>query len=272
MLDAPTTTLGGSAALTQSLANASSACEAVEPEFVEVEGKQAERVEAVEVRSNNIRDTREGSIESDLTDLSDQEDVVVKLTKNRQLPTPSPSSASTSFSSAKPASLLRGTSLSGSDKGRKSVGTRRTREHLGADGEEDETKGFDGKEYLIQGLYYSPGITPPLSTLRKPTSRRRSLAPASLSWRTITPSASTAFPPPIHHGLTLIEDDEEPFKLPFDILRDFYYADGAQINGKGGAGDRDALDEAEARKAGKKPTQYRNIQTSTFSTSMNEAN
>ncbi|GAA6063113.1 hypothetical protein JCM10212_002635 [Sporobolomyces blumeae] len=255
-----------------------------EPETGRDEEPSAPRREvAITVDKHEDRDARDASVDSALTEFSDRGVGLERNDKREvpvrtQLPTPSPSSAS--FSSAKPptrkSTKPSRLSLSAFKSSRSS--RRTSRGGGGSNGnEEDESVGKDGKEYLVAGLYYSPGITPHVLASRGSSSsssssasttkqdRRKSTAtttsPASLSWRTITPSRTTLFPPPIHHGLTLIEDDEEPFELPYDILRDFYYAEDAQVNGKGAAGmdgDED-MAEHEGTKGARKPPPYRHL-------------
>ncbi|GAA6006911.1 hypothetical protein JCM11491_001441 [Sporobolomyces phaffii] len=128
-----------------------------------------------------------------------------------QLPTPSPSSNST-FSSART-----GTSSSAAHLKRSaSRASIRTRGE-----EEDETRGPDGKEYQLCGMYYSHGITPKNPSLDAGTTtaasqsgspaRARRSALSSFSWRTIEPSKSTLLPPPIHAGLLLIGEVPETY-------------------------------------------------------------
>ncbi|GAA5861227.1 hypothetical protein JCM1840_003122 [Sporobolomyces johnsonii] len=189
-----------------------------------------------------------------------------RLSRLSQLPTPSPSS--TSFSSTKlPSERASSSSVSAAQ----ATKTRTTRAGRGRGGEEDESTGADGKEYLLQGLYYSPGITPSPSALASSSSsssKRKSLSSPS-SWRALTPSPSTALPPPIHHGLTLIED-EHPFCLPFDILRDHYdggagwagTGKGKEREGKGG--DKTTLADIEKRERSRKPEPYRHISRNVY--------
>ncbi|GAA5937095.1 hypothetical protein JCM1841_001881 [Sporobolomyces salmonicolor] len=190
-----------------------------------------------------------------------------RLSRLSQLPTPSPSS--TSFSSAKlPSDRVPSSSVSAAQ----ATKTRTTRAGRGRGGEEDdESRGADGKEYLLQGLYYSPGITPSPSALASSlasSSKRKSLSSPS-AWRALTPSSSTAFPPPIHHGLTLIED-EHPFRLSFDILRDHYdggalragTGKGKEREGKGG--DKTTLADIEKRERSRKPEPYRHISRNVY--------
>ncbi|GAA5911837.1 uncharacterized protein JCM6883_001285 [Sporobolomyces salmoneus] len=221
----------------------------------------------------------------------------------KQLPTPSPSSNST-FSSAKtapPPSSPASSSIAGpTKKGKRSRVSSRP-QVAREEEEEGETKGRDGKEYQMCGMYYSHGITPKNPSLSAGPSEktpseskarpRRSTAPV-FSWRTIKPSTSTILPPPIHYGLMLLgeapetyhkldepdseeeedgdedsdEEEEGPecgFKLPFDILRDFYYSEDAVVSGKGGQ--RVEVDkEVEKRELSRKPAHYRHIQTNFY--------
>ncbi|GAA5883165.1 hypothetical protein JCM3774_006862 [Rhodotorula dairenensis] len=123
--------------------------------------------------------------------------------------------------------------------------------------EEDPSRGKDGKEYLVAGLYYSATTaayaasldTGPSSSFSRtrtrtnqPLHRRdhthdNNNSSSSGRWREIEPSKQTAFPPPVFYGETLLEPPEDadsddadeakgacrPFRLPFDILRDHWY-------------------------------------------------
>ncbi|GAA5936590.1 uncharacterized protein JCM15063_001931 [Sporobolomyces koalae] len=204
-----------------------------------------------------------------------------------QLPTPSPSSNSTSTfsSSTKPASPAVPTHSK----------LKRSRSRISSRGQPQasEESDVDGKRYLTCGMYFSPGITAPNPSLLRRKNSTAARGPrkssSSFSWRTITPSRETILPPPIHYGLMLLgeapetyhkldedvqetddsgsetdddENDDEPgcgFNLPFDILRDFYYADDAIVTGKGGQCDEPAA-EVEKREQSRKPQHYRNIQ------------
>lgn len=239
---------------------------------------------------------RSGLVGSDLTDPVER-GTKQKLDQetNGQLPTPSPSSNST-LSSAKPASSTSSVKRSSSQVWR--GGERKTSRGVDQNGE-DESKGSDGKEYQLCGMYFSHGITPKnpsisatttsasTSTARRP--RKSTSSQNAFSWRTIEPSTSTLLPPPIHYGLMLLgetpetyhkideESDEEEedsdeedgdedgpecgFKLPYDILRDHYYAEDAVVRGKGNEDD-EPEDVRDKREKSRKPAHYRPIQTS----------
>ncbi|KWU44391.1 SET domain-containing protein [Rhodotorula sp. JG-1b] len=110
---------------------------------------------------------------------------------------------------------------------------------------DDPTRGKDGKQYLVTGIYYSASTAAyaaslrPTPSARSSTNRVKKKTETGTDWRSIAPSKSTAFPPPIFYGETLLEppekdddsddDDDDgiaarPFRLPFDILRDHWYA------------------------------------------------
>jgi hypothetical protein len=229
-------------------------------------------------------------------DMADQniekEEEEQSIERQDQLPTPSPSSHST-FSSVKPAAPQ---SSSSSSSLANTLLKRSTSRASIRGKEEDETKGWDGKEYQLCGMYYSHGITPKNPSLSRTTHstpstpRARRSTATSYSWRTIEPSKETILPPPIHYGLMLLgeapetyrkledpdsededeDDDEEEeedsgpdcdFKLPFDILRDFYYAEDAAVLGKGGHRD-EPTEDVEKRESSRKPAPYRHLQTS----------
>ncbi|GAA5853043.1 hypothetical protein JCM3766R1_000851 [Sporobolomyces carnicolor] len=226
---------------------------------------------------------------------STEEDVHIDA---KQLPTPSPSSNSTESRAnrIRPPSSSASSARNNSRKGRVSQTSMRGR----ATEEPNETRGADGKEYQLHGMYFSPGITPKNPSLSASTagsapvgsqSRPRTAATTSFSWRTIQPSISTILPPPIHYGLMLLgeapkihrklddpasdededsdeseDEEDEPecgFKLPFDILRDFYYAEGAAVHGKGDQRG-EPEDEVERRESSRKPAHYRHIQTNYY--------
>lgn len=104
--------------------------------------------------------------------------------------------------------------------------------------EDDPARGADGKEYWLAGIYWSstsPSKKP--STTRPRPSSSSSASASTLTptdWRLVTPTRTSTFPPPVLHGQTLLDNDEEkkPFRLPFDILRDHYYA-GEEEGGRG---------------------------------------
>lgn len=123
-----------------------------------------------------------------------------------------------------------------------------------AEVDDDPSCGKDGKQYLLAGLYYSATTAAHAAaatanrtgsngsrTTRTALPRggsSRTTSTARHRWREIEPSKTTAFPPPVFYGATLLEppedadSDEEneakgacrPFRLPFDILRDHWYS------------------------------------------------
>ncbi|TNY22234.1 hypothetical protein DMC30DRAFT_161392 [Rhodotorula diobovata] len=104
--------------------------------------------------------------------------------------------------------------------------TRAGRAEADTPSQDDPSLGPDGKSYLLSGLYWSSAL--PRRVRDKP---RSSIAPRD--WREVEPTRGTALPPPVHHGETLV-DDERAFRLPFDILRDCYFApEAASRAGKG---------------------------------------
>ncbi|GAA5847477.1 hypothetical protein JCM9279_000500 [Rhodotorula babjevae] len=127
--------------------------------------------------------------------------------------------------------------------------TRAGRAEVDALETDDPALGPDGKPYLVAGLYWSSALPP--RTRDKPAS---STSTAPIDWRTVTPTRGTALPPPVYHGETLV-DDERAFRLPFDILRDCYFAPEAasrtgkaKRKGKGRAADEGAAAAAAATK------------------------
>ncbi|GAA5913841.1 hypothetical protein JCM8208_004767 [Rhodotorula glutinis] len=152
--------------------------------------------------------------------------------------------------------------------------TRAGRADADAPEKDDPALGPDGKPYLVSGLYWSSALPP--RTRDKPSSS------APTDWRKVTPTRTTALPPPVYHGETLV-DDERAFRLPFDILRDCYFAPeaasragkgkGRKGKGKGRAGDEgDSATKREGkggdkttaadiakRELSKKPEPYRHI-------------
>ncbi|GAA5872350.1 hypothetical protein JCM8547_000904 [Rhodosporidiobolus lusitaniae] len=125
--------------------------------------------------------------------------------------------------------------------------------------EESETRGADGKVYLLSGIYYSEGL-PSTSLRRVPPSPS-----APTNWRLVTPSSSTLLPPPVYHGATLLEkenededgeeEDGKAFELTYAIMRDFWFEeggkrrDGDREEKKDGEGNKDA--EGEEKREGK---------------------
>lgn len=160
--------------------------------------------------------------------------------------------------------------------------TRAGRADADAPEKDDPALGPDGKPYLVSGLYWSSALPP--RTRDKPSSS------APTDWRKVTPTRTTALPPPVYHGETLV-DDERAFRLPFDILRDCYFAPeaasragkgkGRKGKGKGRAGDEgDSATKREGkggdkttaadiakRELSKKPEPYRHIGQSASSSS-----
>ncbi|GAA5846804.1 hypothetical protein JCM5353_005909 [Sporobolomyces roseus] len=292
MLEAIKSPLKASASTSEAFAIATPSENPVEDTKMEEEGARLEgELEQTENKGGSVEHGVGDSAERRTAEKLDQRE-------NGQLPTPSPSSNST-LSSAKPASsassVKRSLSQSQSSRG---GGERKTTRGADLNGE-DESKGWDGKEYQLCGMYYSHGITPKnpsisavtasTSTVRKP--RKSTSTQNAYSWRTIEPSTSTLLPPPIHYGLMLLgeepetyhkideESDEEEsdsdeedgdedgpecgFKLPYDILRDHYYAEDAVIRGKGNEND-EPDDVREKREKSRKPAHYRPIQTNYY--------
>ena len=131
--------------------------------------------------------------------------------------------------------------------------TRAGRADADAPETDDPALGSDGKPYLVAGLYWSSALPP--RTRDKPSSSSSTSAPTD--WRKVTPTRGTALPPPVYHGETLV-DDERPFRLPFDILRDCYFAPEAasragkgRRKGKGRASDEGAAASAQTKREGK---------------------
>ncbi|BGP41070.1 hypothetical protein JCM10449v2_005039 [Rhodotorula kratochvilovae] len=142
---------------------------------------------------------------------------------------------------------------------------------------DDPAVGADGKAYLLAGLYWSSALPPR-------EKRAESSTPAPTDWRKVSVSRATALPPPAHHGLTLV-DDERAFRLPFDVLRDFWFAPaaaartgkgkgkgkahavdapvgGARREGKGG--DKTTAEDIAKRENSKKPEPYRYISKNVY--------
>lgn len=160
--------------------------------------------------------------------------------------------------------------------------TRAGRAEADTPSQDDPSLGPDGKSYLLSGLYWSSAL--PRRVCDKP---RTSTAPDD--WREVEPTRGTALPPPVHHGETLV-DDERAFRLPFDILRDCYFApeaasragkgkgkgkgkgragggedeapSGVRREGKGG--DKTTAEDIAKREMSKKPPPYRYIGKSAF--------
>ncbi|BGP25552.1 hypothetical protein JCM10295v2_004480 [Rhodotorula toruloides] len=231
------------------------------------------------------RSQREDSVESALTELSadeghgaavaaaertdlakkprlaDEEDV---NEGQQQLPTPSPSRSS---GSSEPAAFEAAPL--------KRARTTRAGRADGEDDEDDPALGKDGKHYLVAGLYWSSTMPMQKRSLRAASDDAEMTESSTPNWRSIIPSRSTALPPPIHHALTLLspslDDDPIPFRLPFDILRDFWFVEEAKNRkGKGRAGEAAARrdgkggvktteEDIEKREKSKKPEPYRYI-------------
>lgn len=127
--------------------------------------------------------------------------------------------------------------------------------------DDDPTRGKDGKQCLVAGIYYSASTAAYAASLQptpapargSTTKREKKAAVTGTNWRSIAPSKTTAFPPPIFYGETLLEPPEDdgdsddgeddgiaarPFKLPFDILRDHWYAGGCDSNSTSTSGRR----------------------------------
>ncbi|GAA6006039.1 hypothetical protein JCM10207_007322 [Rhodosporidiobolus poonsookiae] len=142
---------------------------------------------------------------------------------------------------------------------------------------ESDTRGKDGKRYLAAGLYWTDGGVSDASVHRR-------LPPSdddddATDWRAVEPGTSSLFPPPMHHAETLI-DEEEPFELPYDILRDFWYAPpstrgrAADVKGKGKegdepvregkGGDKTTEEDILRREQSKKPEPYKYIRTNVY--------
>ncbi|GAA5948495.1 hypothetical protein JCM3765_004902 [Sporobolomyces pararoseus] len=260
------------------------AMEATRP--VEEEALPLDRQHEVELQEE-IAGRMRGKVEQGLNEQHDQ------------LPTPSPSSHST-LSSAKLAAPPSPSFSTASTHSKRKRPSSRALDPIQTEEEkEDETKGQDGKEYQLCGMYYSHGITPKNPSLSRinvasstSSPRARRSTTVSYSWRTIKPSKETILPPPIHYGLMLLgeapevfrkmdepdsEDEEEAnddsedeedgpecsFKLPFDILRDFYYAEDAVVSGKGGQRD-EPTEDVEKRESSRKPAHYRHLQTNFY--------
>ncbi|BGP09090.1 Histone-lysine N-methyltransferase ASH1L [Rhodotorula toruloides] len=222
-------------------------------------------LDAAETRLGK-RSQREESVESALTELSEdgghgadavepeerassakKPRLAVKEDVNegqQQLPTPSPSRSS---GSSEPAAFEAAPP--------KRARTTRAGKADGEDEEDDPSLGKDGKHYYVAGLYWSSDV---------PVQKRSSSAASedveisesgARNWRSIVPSRSTALPPPIHHAITLLspsidDDGPTPFRLPFDILRDFWFVEEAKNRkGKGRVGESAAA--AKARREGK---------------------
>ncbi|GAA5901954.1 hypothetical protein JCM6882_000150 [Rhodosporidiobolus microsporus] len=144
------------------------------------------------------------------------------------------------------------------------------------DTEEDETRGKDGKQYLLSGIYWSTGL--PASSSVRWTSPGKD---CPTDWRDIDPEAADELllPKPKYHGETLVED-EKPFELPFDVLRDFWYGGGAGAGAKGKerdggegeaeakregkGGDRTTQEDIAKRELSKKPEPYKYIKTNMY--------
>ncbi|TKA50983.1 hypothetical protein B0A53_05675 [Rhodotorula sp. CCFEE 5036] len=143
--------------------------------------------------------------------------------------------------------------------------------------DDDPTRGKDGKQYLVAGIYYSAStaayaasLQPTPAPARGSTTKREKKAAAVTNWRSIAPSKTTAFPPPIFYGETLLEPPEDdgdsddgdddgiaarPFKLPFDILRDHWYAAGGGSDSTSTSGRRRHRSSKSKSKSQSKPTE-----------------
>lgn len=224
-------------------------------------------LDAAETRLGK-RSQREDSVESALTELSDDEGhvegvagteepadrakkarlVVAEVESERQqqqLPTPSPSRSS---GSSEPAAFEAAPP--------KRARTTRAGRADGEDEDDNPALGKDGKQYLVAGLYWSSDV--PAQKRSSPASSEdveMRESSGARTWRSVVPSRSTTLPPPIHHAVTLLSpsiDDDAPtaFRLPFDILRDFWFVDEAKNRkGKGRVGESAAA--AKARREGK---------------------
>lgn len=131
----------------------------------------------------------------------------------------------------------------------------------------DPTRGRDGKEYLVAGIYWSATSSRPRHQPRPPassstTTTKRTSSSGSMiggtddfGWRTVVPSKTTTFPPPVFYAETLLEnEDETPFRLPFDILRDHYYHQEAGSSSSGDGRTRKGKGKAQAAVAPDDPT------------------
>ncbi|GAA5835084.1 hypothetical protein JCM11251_000159 [Rhodosporidiobolus azoricus] len=143
-----------------------------------------------------------------------------------------------------------------------------------APAEEDEVTGKDGKKYLLSGIYWSTGL-PPESSVRW----TRPGADCPVDWRDIDPEAAEELllPKPKYHGETLIEE-EEPFELSYDILRDFWCGsggpraaekgkekeEGEEMKREGKGGDRTTAEDIAKRELSKKPEPYKYIKTNMY--------
>lgn len=197
--------------------------------------------------------------------------------EQEQLPTPSPSRSTASSSAAATKQRFSAAAPAGR--------SRTTRAGIADDEvatvDENPALGRDGKAYLTSGVYWSAAL--PARTTR----RDEGQGAAPSSWRAVEPSKETAFPPPAFYGETLLDEDgpvaERGFRLPFDILRDFWYTDeAAGRKGKGRAkgrvvddahlpvregkgGDKTTEADIARREKSKKPDPYRYISKSAFS-------
>ncbi|BGO99630.1 hypothetical protein RTBOTA2_003370 [Rhodotorula toruloides] len=214
-------------------------------------GKRSQREESVESALTELSEDGEGDADAvepeERASSAKKPRLAVEEDVNegqQQLPTPSPSRSSGSseppaFEAAPP----------------KRARTTRAGKADGEDEDDDPALGKDGKHYYVAGLYWSSDV---------PTQKRSSSAASedvemdesgAPIWRSIVPSRSTALPPPIHHAITLLspsldDDAPMPFRLPFDILRDFWFVEEAKNRkGKGRVGESAAA--AKARREGK---------------------
>ncbi|GJN91404.1 hypothetical protein Rhopal_004425-T1 [Rhodotorula paludigena] len=196
--------------------------------------------------------------------------------EQEQLPTPSPSRSTASSSAAATKQRFSAAAPAGR--------SRTTRAGIADDEvatvDENPALGRDGKAYLTSGVYWSAALP------TRPARRDDGQGAAPSSWRAVEPSKETAFPPPAFYGETLLDEDgpvaERGFRLPFDILRDFWYTDeAASRKGKGRAkgrvvddahlpvregkgGDKTTEEDIARREKSKKPDPYRYISKNVY--------
>ncbi|GAA5820671.1 hypothetical protein JCM3770_004960 [Rhodotorula araucariae] len=234
-------------------------------------------------REPSVRAT---SVESALTDLSTRtspaHDTDKPPAKKARLDSPSPSRAPSAAARGAAAQVEADDDQEEEEEhtfaAKRTRTTRAGRAEGDAPAVDDPAAGADGKPYLVAGLYWSAALPP----REKRSSARTGPAPAD--WRKVTVSCATALPPPAHHGDTLVED-ERAFRLPFDILRDFWYAPeaaaragkgtrkgkaravdvaprAARREGKGG--DKTTAEDIAKRENSKKPEPYRYISKNVY--------
>ncbi|GAA6043428.1 hypothetical protein JCM8097_002851 [Rhodosporidiobolus ruineniae] len=134
--------------------------------------------------------------------------------------------------------------------------------------EESDTLGRDGKRYMTAGVYWSTGLDAEASVRWE-----RPPASAPTDWRLVEPDEGYLLAPPLWHGETLI-DEERPFRLPYDILRDYWYDEGrkrvgeaqakASREGKGKGGDKTTEEDIAKRENSKKPEPYKYIKANAY--------